>query len=116
MVEVDHQQGTVLAAPPAGRTRFFQAVEQQTTVGHGRQRIVESQVMNFRFGDFQVADVGERADKMSTSPTIAHTADGQPLREDFAILAAVPDFSANGRFRSAPATYRRRRPHPASRT
>ena len=47
MVEVDHQQGTVLAAAPARRTRFFQAVEQQTTVGQPGQRIVQRGMPGF---------------------------------------------------------------------
>ena len=91
VIEIDEQDGAVLAVAGARGECLAQALEQEATVGQLGQRIVERQPVKLRLRLLVVRDIGEGRDVVGDAPVRRlYRGDGHPYRIHFPVLATIP--------------------------
>ena len=94
VVQVDEQYRTVLPVTRPNGKGLLQAFDQQAAVRQSGQGVVESQLVNLRFGFLACADVGKHAEVIEQfAVLVAHRVDVQPTRINLAVLAPVPNLT-----------------------
>ena len=94
VVQVDNQQCALPHRARAGCEGLPHPVCEQAAIGQVRERIVESQMVDFFFCRLAFGNVEMRSDVMGDDPVIPlDRGNGEPFRVDLAVLAPIPDFS-----------------------
>ncbi|KDB50728.1 hypothetical protein X805_37150 [Sphaerotilus natans subsp. natans DSM 6575] len=93
-VQVDEHQAEALALAARDSQRPLEPIEQQRAVGQPGQHIVKGQETDALLVSTQLGDVVEDADAaLGLARQAGHPADAQPLAEELAVLAPVPQFA-----------------------
>ncbi len=94
IVEIDEQQRALALAAHARRDGYPQTIVQQAAVRQAGQRVIEREMPDLFLCRLVRAHVGERRHVVGHhAVAIPDRGNRQPLREDLAILAAIPDLA-----------------------
>ncbi len=93
-VEVEQQQGAVLAVAFGGNDTLLQPVQQQAAVGQAGKRVVEGQLQHLALCRAGFADVGKgRQVVADLARRVLYAGDGEPFQVNLAAFAPVPDLA-----------------------
>jgi len=95
--DVDDHQRAMRALPLRFGQALVDQLVQQAAVGQARQAVVVGHALHARFRILVHRDIGKQGKHMADfAEFVAHDADGDVLRKQFAILALADDFATPG--------------------